>query len=342
VDARRLYARAAAPSMFAYCTDVLHLSEAEAYLRITVARASREHPILLEMLADGRLHLSGIAKLAPQLNAGNRDAVLARASHRSKREIEELVAELAPRADAPTLVRKVPQPVQLRPDGVAAGVRAATEDGPPPVAPAPSALTIAPDPFAPAEVPVPLVPAEPAAPPSRPGSIQALSPARYKVQFTASAELCGKLERLKALMRSSIPDGDLAALIEDAVNEKLARLEARRFAQTAAPRKSLGGTSTSPRSRYVPAAVRRAVYARDGGRCRFADERGRRCTEGDRLEFHHRHPFGHGGEHDPANLSLMCRTHNAYLAEVDYGRESMRRHRRGGDGVAQRQEACST
>src|SRR5262245_64765184 len=59
VDARKLYARAACPSMYVYGTDVLHLSEAEAYLRITVARATREHPVLLEMLADGRLHLSG-------------------------------------------------------------------------------------------------------------------------------------------------------------------------------------------------------------------------------------------------------------------------------------------
>ena len=47
VDRRRLYAREASPSMFAYCTEVLHLSEAEAYLRIAVARASREHPVLL-------------------------------------------------------------------------------------------------------------------------------------------------------------------------------------------------------------------------------------------------------------------------------------------------------
>jgi len=45
VDARRLYAREASPSMFAYC-EVLHLSEAEAYLRIVAARASREHPEL--------------------------------------------------------------------------------------------------------------------------------------------------------------------------------------------------------------------------------------------------------------------------------------------------------
>ena len=48
VDARRLYAREASPSMFAWCTEVLHLSEAEAYLRIAAARASREHPMLLD------------------------------------------------------------------------------------------------------------------------------------------------------------------------------------------------------------------------------------------------------------------------------------------------------
>ena len=58
VDARRLYAREAASSMFSYCTDVLHLSEPEAYLRIAVARASRRHPALLDMLAEGRLHLA--------------------------------------------------------------------------------------------------------------------------------------------------------------------------------------------------------------------------------------------------------------------------------------------
>ena len=90
VDQRRLYAREASPSMFAFCTQVLHLSEAEAYLRIEVARASRKHPVLLEMLSDGRLHLSGIAKLAPHLTEHNRDSLLVRAAGKSKRQIEEL------------------------------------------------------------------------------------------------------------------------------------------------------------------------------------------------------------------------------------------------------------
>ena len=96
VDRRRLYAREASPSMFGYCTEVLHLSEAEAYLRIAAARAAREHPLLLTLLADGRLHLTAIAKLAPHLTPENREDILERAAHRSKREIEELVAELGP------------------------------------------------------------------------------------------------------------------------------------------------------------------------------------------------------------------------------------------------------
>ena len=53
VDARKLYAREAAPSMFAYCTEVLYLSEPEAALRIRVARVSRKHPVVLTMLREG-------------------------------------------------------------------------------------------------------------------------------------------------------------------------------------------------------------------------------------------------------------------------------------------------
>ena len=78
VDERRLYAREASPSMFAYCTEVLHLSEAEAYL-------------------------------APHLTRENRDALLKRATHLSKRQIEELIAELSTRPDAPAVMRRLPE-----------------------------------------------------------------------------------------------------------------------------------------------------------------------------------------------------------------------------------------
>jgi hypothetical protein len=263
------------------------------------------------MLADGRLHLSGIAKLAPHLTRENRDSLLSRAAHKSKREIEELVSELAPQPDVPGVIRKLPG----RPH-----------------------LALAPD-----QVEVPRVelgldgvPASTSGPrrdedlrpvPASPTLIQSLSPARYKVQFTAGAELCDKLERLRALLCLEVPDGDLAAIIEDAVTERLKRLEARRFARTSSPRKGHPRTTPTASSRHIPAAVRRAVHQRDKGRCCFVDAQGRRCPERHRLEYHHRHPFGLGGNHGPDNICLMCRTHNRYLAEIDYGRKALSRHR---------------
>ena len=108
VDERRLY-RKTSSSMFRYSVEMLHLSEAEAYLRIEAARASRKHPMLLDMLSDGRLHLSGIAVLAPILTEANRETVLARAAHKTKEKIKELVAELAPKPDAPSSIRKLPE-----------------------------------------------------------------------------------------------------------------------------------------------------------------------------------------------------------------------------------------
>jgi hypothetical protein len=155
--------------------------------------------------------------------------------------------------------------------------------------------------------------------------VEVLAPERYKVQFTASAAFLDKLERLQGLLRSRFPDGNLALVLEEAVTEALERLEARRFGKTQRPR-----TDEVPEddgSRYIPAALRRAVQRRDEGRCSFVDERGRRCPERHRLEYHHRVPFGRGGGRSLDNICLMCRAHNQYLADRDYGKETMDRRR---------------
>jgi hypothetical protein len=311
VDARRLYARQGSSSMFSYCTEVLHLSEAEAYLRIGVARAARQYPVLLDMLADGRFHLSGIARLVPHLTGTNHKDLLQRAAYKSKRQIDELIAEIAPKPDVPPSIRKLPDrrekvelpKRQLLPDGVGASKSASSAQISGGVASQPGVSK------APYTAPEPL------------------SPARYKIQFTASAEFRDKLERLRKLLRTSVPDGDLAAVFEVAVTEKLERLESKRLAKTKAPRKSVKESDTQPSSRHIPAAVRRAVLARDGNRCTFVSPDGRRCSERSGLEFHHRRPFGLGGDNCVENISLMCRTHNAYRAECDYGKAYMERCR---------------
>ena len=53
LDERGLYLGEGCPSLFTYCTQVLHLAEHAAYNRIEAARAARQFPIILEMLADG-------------------------------------------------------------------------------------------------------------------------------------------------------------------------------------------------------------------------------------------------------------------------------------------------
>ncbi|MGD8895343.1 MAG: hypothetical protein PVJ73_04835 [Acidobacteriota bacterium] len=257
VEARRLFAREAASSMFDYCRQVLHLRENEAYLRITVARASRELPVILTMLRDGRLHLSGIARLVPHLTRQNREAVLKRAAGMSHREIRELVRELDPKPDAPTTVRRLPDRAAGKDGGNTLQLGAPRVESPE----------------------MPLLAASPtrhATAPVRPAAVEPLAPSRYKIQFTASAALREKLERLQALMRSSVPDRDLAKIFDLLVTEKLERLEARRFAKTKSPRKSLSETDKAPKSRYIPAAVRRAVHDRDEGRCTYRDRHGRR------------------------------------------------------------------
>jgi len=87
--------------------------------------------------------------------------------------------------------------------------------------------------------------------------------------------------------------------------------------------------------RGIAAAVRRFVCERDGDRCTFESAGGKRCPERDRLEFHHDEPYALGGNRSAMNIRLLCHEHNAYLAELDYGKEKMDQYRRSADRVGE-------
>src|SRR6476620_12501138 len=108
LDARRLYLGEGCSSLFSYCTQVLHLSEHAAYGRIEAARAGRRHPVILDMLAAGLVNLTTVCLLAPHLTDENHVQVLNSARHKSKREVEHLVASLRPQSAVPSVVRKLP------------------------------------------------------------------------------------------------------------------------------------------------------------------------------------------------------------------------------------------
>jgi hypothetical protein len=323
VDRRRLYLREACPSMHVYATARLHLSDAEAYLRITAARVSRRFPMVLDMLADGRVHLSAIARLAPHLRDDNAESLLARSAHRSKREIEMLVAELAPRPDVPSRMRLLPAPPaaratvgagQPRPDGVscrevADGATPVVDRTVPIAMPAAPIMASSGAPMAVTDTP----------PPAAAAVVAPLAPCRYKVQFTASGELHHKITRARALLRHQIPDGDLGALFDRAMTLLLRDLERTRFAGTEAPRKAAHDVDPTPSSRRIPDPIKRAVWTRDEEQCTYRDRAGRRCPSRERLEFHHLIPYGQGGDHSPSNLTLRCAAHNAFQADLDFG-----------------------
>ncbi|MGH2373195.1 MAG: HNH endonuclease, partial [bacterium] len=316
LDERRLYLAEGYPSLFKYCTDVLHLSEHAAYNRIETARAVRHCPVLLEHLAAGWVTLFAVRRLAPHLTPANHRGVLALARHKSKREIEELIARLRPQPPVPDVIRKLPartlaaSTVPLSVGGQDAPSTSQDDDT------SEIVLTVA------QEMPAP---ATPPAPPARRAVVSPLAPERYKVQFTAGAEVHAKLREAQALLRYQIPDGDLEQIFDRALEALLANLRKHKLAATDRPRENRTQASGAepnsvPRSRHIPAAVRRTVWARDSGRCAFVSTDGQRCAEAAFLEFHHVVPYARGGPSSVSNIELRCRAHNGYEAECHFGR----------------------
>ena len=104
----------------------------------------------------------------------------------------------------------------------------------------------------------------------------------------------------------------------------------KRGAAKSAVREGNHSNPEKKRSRAIPAAVRREVFKRDAGSCRFVDAQGRQCGSNWQVELHHRIPFAQGGQHTPSNLELRRRAHNQWQAEMDYGAGFMERWRGSG------------
>jgi hypothetical protein len=153
----------------------------------------------------------------------------------------------------------------------------------------------------------------------RQASIEPLSEARFRVEFTASDELRQKLELCRDLMSHANPSRDLAVVIERALELLLADLERKRMGKAKRPRPRTGEVAKRP-SR-VTAAARREVYERDGVRCTYVAKDGRRCEARAFLELDHAEPKALGGSDDAQNLRVRCRAHNQLWAEQAFGRE---------------------
>jgi hypothetical protein len=320
-------------SLFAYCTDALHLSEDAACNRIQAARACRSFPVILDLLASGSVTLSAIRMLGPHLTPENHESVLARVSYRRRDDILALVAELAPRPDVAASVRKLP-------------VATPIDEGDFAMKPAAPTFPLLEDRLAgEAEIDVPTGASDPgprcgvplASPSGSFGSrapdfrhrpvVQPLSPQRYRVQFTVGQESYDRLRRMQALLRREIPTGDTGLIFEQALALLAEKVERAKIGTAARPRSrrairpgaDKAGSRTS-RSRHIPNEVKRAVWWRDRGQCAFVSSAGHRCTERNYLELHHIQPYAMDGPATVGNISLRCQRHNQFEAKLEFGR----------------------
>jgi hypothetical protein len=298
LDARELHLSEGYSSLFAYCTQALHLSESAAYDRIMAARASRQFPIVLERLMNGAVTITTVRLLGPHLTIDNCERCLDAASHKTKREVEHLVASLAPQPDVAARVRRLPALGPGQP-AVSEPLLVSSEEA--------EAVPAAAGRPAPTTLPA-------AASPTR-ALIAPLAPERYLIRVTVSGEAHAKLRRAQELLRHAIPNGDPAAIVERALTVLVEQLERTRLAKVRTPRSTV---TAAANTRRVPANVRRLVWERDAGRCAFVGSQGR-CTETAFLELHHVVPYAAGGVTSVDNLSLRCRAHNVHEAVQRFG-----------------------
>ena len=171
----------------------------------------------------------------------------------------------------------------------------------------------------------------------------------------AGEELQAKLRKVQELLPHGIQDGSYAELFLKMADRLLQRTEAKSKVLTVQKPSTLQNTGDeegtgefgagpghsgstpislnsapvpeSPRSRYIPVKVRRAVVERDRRLCTYVDAQSeRRCTSRWKLEIDHSLPFAKGGADEASNLRVLCKLHNQLAAVREFGREKMGRH----------------
>jgi hypothetical protein len=435
VEERRLHLKAAASSLFDYCLRCLGFSESEAFHRITAARLGRRFPVIFELLGARSIHLSALRVLRDHLTQENHRELLAAAAGKSKKEVEALVAALAPRPDVATLLRKLPVRREAReaprevcegavaPAAVACGVgqvqavacgvgqvrlvasctqrgfvnldliartgvtsESAASDsagsGEGLVAGAGSGLGKSAGRTASGTTSAGAGWSVTGRSLTKGRAWEALSSSRYVLRVSVGSDLKDKLERARDLMSHGNPSGDLEAILERALDLLVEKLEQQRFGWSRCRRgvrkPAMGsgglarvdvgraqqsgagegeergemaladlhecpganleirqGTELSGQTdaeshkvrdspvgarQHISNEVRRAVARRDGRRCTYVDEEGRRCPSQAFLQFHHEQAHALGGPSTFENLRLLCGAHNRLLAEQDFGR----------------------
>jgi len=248
-DARRLYLAAGYTSMHAYCVGVLHFSDSAADKRINVARTAREFPAIFQAVAEGRLHLTAVLVLGPRLTASNAEELIGEAEHKTRIQIEELLAARFPRTESLPLV--LAMPAQLAPERVEAPASPLTT-----VDPIPARRELAPERVGPRR------------------KVQPVAKQRFLLNVMIDQETRELLQRAQDLLGHEVAAGDVAEALKRSLKVAVASLEKRKFAATRRPgrvraprirvtsRPTCGERYTRAMATNAPSSEPRAIGAR--------------------------------------------------------------------------------
>jgi hypothetical protein len=302
-DDRRLWLKLGHSSLFTFLHRELGLSKGASHFRKTAAELIQRFPEVVEPLRDGRLCISSVVELAKVITPENRADVLPRFFHTSKQEAKAVAAEIRPQEAVPK--REV----------VTAVAMACARPLPPAATPSPARQDVAE--VRPEEPPLASPP--PAAPPPRTVA-EPLTAELRRLHVTVSKRFLEKLDAARDALSHSHPGADAEAILEaglDLVIEQAAK----RIGICARPKpaKSAASPEAEPDSGHVPAAVKREVWIRDGGRCQRPLEGGGICGSTHRLQFDHVVPRARGGKATVSNLRLLCQPCNLLSARQHFG-----------------------
>src|SRR5229473_1319469 len=287
---RELYRELGYTSLFYYCVRQLGLSKSSAFRRSEVARLIARFPVIAEQLAEGRMSIRALVELREVLTEENHAEVLARAEGKSQEEAQLLAVEYKPKPVPRDVVRALPMP------------------------PAPL-------------VALSVVPAGTETPPAPPEVVKPLTPDRRRLNVTVSADFMAELAQVRAALSHKCPGGEFEQVVREAFKLVLER-DRKRKALTDRPRAQSDTTCENENDRYVLAAVKRAVWERDQGRCTWPMGDGELCGSTHRLEFDHDLEVALGGKPTIGNIRLLCKSHNRMKAEQHLGRTLMAKFRK--------------
>ncbi len=312
-DRERRWLELGYTGLFYFLHRELGLSKGAAFYRKTAAELIQRYPEVVEPLRDGRLCLTSVVELAKVITPENRREVVARFFHASKQEAKAVAAELRPAEAAPhrevvTVPRSTPAPRV-----------AVAASGPEALAPQAGAAPALGKAVHPANQPVQV--SAPVAVP-KPDEVEPITGDLRRYHVTVSRRFLEKLAAARDALSHSHPGAGTGEVLEAALDLLLAAQD-RKKGLVEKPRASPARPSQNPR--HIPAEVKRAVWTRDGGRCRWALSSGGVCGSTTRLELDHIVPLARGGTSTLSNIRILCAFHNQLAARQAFGEAWMGR-----------------